>query len=99
MTTGWLTASTEPVVRAGAGAGLLRGARGGVQWARRHRHEAADPGGRFPADPPEAVSAPALIYSLCLLASVACAALLGRAYVQHRPRLQLCTAVRFWFFG
>lgn len=45
------------------------------------------------------MTAPALIYGLCLFASVACAALLGRAYARSRTRLLLWTAVSFCFFG
>jgi hypothetical protein len=45
------------------------------------------------------LSAPTLIYGLCLLASMACAALLGRAYLRSRTRLLLWTAVSFCFFG
>jgi len=45
------------------------------------------------------VSAPALIYGLCLAASVSCAALLGRAYLRSRTRLLLWTAVSFCFFA
>lgn len=45
------------------------------------------------------MSAPALIYGLCLAASVSCAALLGRAYLRSRTRLLLWTAVSFCFFA
>lgn len=45
------------------------------------------------------MSAPALIYGLCLAASVSCAALLGRAYLRSHTRLLLWTAVSFCFFA
>jgi hypothetical protein len=45
------------------------------------------------------VSLQALIYGLCVVASAACAALLGRAYLRTRTRLLLWTAVSFCFFA
>jgi hypothetical protein len=45
------------------------------------------------------VNAPALIYGLCLAASAACAALLGRAYLRSRARLLLWTAISFCFLA
>jgi hypothetical protein len=45
------------------------------------------------------VSAPALIYGLCLFASISCAALLARAYLRSRTRLLLWTSASFCFFG
>lgn len=45
------------------------------------------------------MSPPVLIYGLCLLASVACAGLLGRAYLRSRTRLLLWTAISFCFFA
>lgn len=41
----------------------------------------------------------ALVFELCLAASAACAALLGRAYLMTRTRLLLWTAVSFGFFA
>lgn len=45
------------------------------------------------------MTAPALIYGLCLVASASCAALLARAYLRTRTRLLLYTAVSFCFFA
>jgi len=45
------------------------------------------------------VNAPALIYSLCLVASFGCAGLLWRAYGLNRSRLLFWTAVSFCFFA
>lgn len=42
---------------------------------------------------------PTLIYGLCLITSVSCAGLLGRAYARSRMPLLLWTAVSFCFFG
>jgi hypothetical protein len=41
----------------------------------------------------------ALVYGLCLLASLACALLLARAWRQSRTRLLLWTAVAFGFLA
>lgn len=41
----------------------------------------------------------ALVYGLCLLASVLCAALLFRAWRRDRSRLLLWTAAAFGFFA
>jgi len=38
-------------------------------------------------------------YLLCLATSLACAALLGRAYVRARTRLLLWTSISFGFFA
>jgi hypothetical protein len=43
--------------------------------------------------------APALIYSLCLLASAACAALLVRGYLRSRTALLLYSAACFVFLS
>ena len=43
--------------------------------------------------------APVLIYALCIVASVTCAGLLGRAYVRARTPLLLWTSVCFAFFA
>ncbi len=45
------------------------------------------------------MSGAVLIYSLCVATSVACAGLLGRAYVRSRTRLLLWTAISFGFFA
>jgi hypothetical protein len=45
------------------------------------------------------VNVPALVFGLCLAASAACAALLGRAYLMTRTKLLLWTAVSFGFFA
>jgi len=45
------------------------------------------------------VSAPALIYGLCLAASAGCAGLLARAYLRSRTHLLLWTAISFCFFA
>jgi len=42
---------------------------------------------------------PALVYGLCLLTSVLCAALLFRAWRHTRSRLLLWTAAAFGFFA
>jgi hypothetical protein len=42
---------------------------------------------------------PALVYSLCLVTSVLCAALLLRAWRRDRSRLLLWTAAAFCFFA
>ena len=45
------------------------------------------------------MSAPALIYGLCLAASAGCAGLLARAYLRSRTHLLLWTAISFCFFA
>jgi hypothetical protein len=45
------------------------------------------------------VSAPPLIYGLCLIASAGCAILLWRAYQRSRMRLLFWTAISFCFFA
>lgn len=45
------------------------------------------------------MNAPALIYGLCLAASISCAVLLGGAYRRNRVRLLLWTAASFCFFA
>lgn len=42
---------------------------------------------------------PAVVYGLCLLASLLCAGLLIRAWLQARTRLLLWTAVAFGFLS
>lgn len=41
----------------------------------------------------------AIVYALCLLASLACAGLLLRAWLRNRSRLLLWTAISFGFFA
>ena len=45
------------------------------------------------------MNGPGWIYVLCLVASAACAALLGRAYARSRTRLLLWTAASFCFLA
>lgn len=42
---------------------------------------------------------PAVVYGLCLLASLLCAGLLTRAWIKARTRLLLWTAVSFGFLA
>ena len=42
---------------------------------------------------------PAVVYGLCLLASLLCAGLLTRAWIKARTRLLLWTAVSFGFMA
>jgi hypothetical protein len=45
------------------------------------------------------VNGPALIYLLCMAASLLCAGLLARAYLRDRTRLLFWTAIGFAFFA
>ena len=45
------------------------------------------------------MSAPTAVYVLCMLASLACAGLLARAWLRSRSRLLLWTAVSFGFLA
>lgn len=45
------------------------------------------------------MSAPTAVYILCMLASLACAGLLTRAWRQSRSRLLLWTAISFGFLA
>ena len=45
------------------------------------------------------MTGPTLVFALCLITSVACAALLVRAYIRTRTRLLLWSAVAFVFLA
>ena len=45
------------------------------------------------------MSGPTVVYILCMLASLTCAGLLARAWLQSRSRLLLWTAVSFGFLA
>jgi hypothetical protein len=42
---------------------------------------------------------PTIVYSLCLLTSLVCAAMLSRAYLRTRQALLLWSAACFWFLA